>query len=269
MGYPLTTVAPSTPARLSALGIGALRRLWDRWAPGGGSRAAGGPPPQFERVRLEVSRRYLRGQGIEIGALNAPLAVGRRARVKYVDRLSLPELRRHYPELGGKSLARVDIVDDGERLLTIPERSLDFVIANHMLEHCENPLGAIRTHLSRLRPGGVLYYAVPDKRFIFDKDRPLTSFEHLVADDRDGPEPSRAAHYSEYVRLVDKIEDEAKFRERIDYLQGIRYSIHFHVWDFDSFRDFLTRARDYLGVPFEIELFRANDFEILVVLVKP
>jgi hypothetical protein len=50
---------------------------------------------------------------------------------------------------------------------------------------------------------GFLYLAVPDKRFTFDHDRPITSLEHLIENDENSPEVDRRAHYEEWVRLVD------------------------------------------------------------------
>ena len=93
-----------------------------------------------------------------------------------------------------------DVVDDGEQLLTFPDSSLDFVIANHMLEHCENPLGTIRSHLAKLNSGGVLFYTIPDMRFFLDRTREPTSFEHLQMDDLEGVHRSRFTHYLEWAR---------------------------------------------------------------------
>ncbi|MSP96745.1 MAG: methyltransferase domain-containing protein [Betaproteobacteria bacterium] len=194
--------------------------------------------------RKELAARFLAGDGIEIGALHEPLATPPAARVRYLDRLSLDKLREHYPELDGQPLVNVDIVDDGETLATIPDGALDFVIANHMLEHCENPLGAIRNHFRAVRKGGVLYYAVPDKRFSFDKDRQPTPIDHFTVDDRPGPSRSRDAHFEEWVRLVLQINDPQAVRDEIERLKGINYSIHFHVWDFDSFMEFVDLVRD-------------------------
>ena len=120
-------------------------------------------------------RGHLRGHGLEIGALHTPFNVPRGVEVKYVDRLDADELRRHYPELADEHFVRVDIVDDAETLATVAEASQDFVIASHVLEHCENPIGAIRTWLRVLKPGGVILLIVPDKRFTFDKVRPMTT----------------------------------------------------------------------------------------------
>jgi predicted SAM-dependent methyltransferase len=56
----------------------------------------------------------------------------------------------------------VDVVDDDERVSTIGDATQDLVIANHFLEHYEDPLGALGIMIRVLRPGGVLYLAVPD-----------------------------------------------------------------------------------------------------------
>ncbi|HNP89707.1 MAG: hypothetical protein BWY24_00866 [Microgenomates group bacterium ADurb.Bin219] len=63
--------------------------------------------------------KYLIGQGIEIGALNAPLATLPWVKVDYLDRLTAPPLRRQYPELETYPLVPVDILDDGESLKTV------------------------------------------------------------------------------------------------------------------------------------------------------
>jgi len=110
----------------------------------------GSIPDHMLARRREVSARFLQGTGIEIGALHYPLWVDPdRARVRYVDRLTVPELREQYPELSAYALVEVDVVDDGETLSSFADSTLDFVIGNHMLEHCENPLGTTRNYLAR------------------------------------------------------------------------------------------------------------------------
>ena len=76
-------------------------------------------------ARTRIAKRYLSGQGIEIGALHDPLPLPRSARVRYVDRLSVSELRAHYPELEQEPLVRVDIIHDGQRLTKIADASID------------------------------------------------------------------------------------------------------------------------------------------------
>ena len=161
-------------------------------------------PNPMLAARRKLSERYLEGAGVELGALHQPLWTSERATVRYIDRLDVAGLRLQYPELAEHELVNVDIVDDGESLSSIEDGQLDFIIANHMLEHTENPIGTIRNHLRKLRDNGVLYYAVPDKWAFFDRDRPITPFEHLVRDDREGATVSRLEHFQEWVRLVDR-----------------------------------------------------------------
>ena len=124
--------------------------------------------------RKWAAHAFVRGHGIEIGALHLPLTVYHGAKVTYVDRMSVLDLRRCYPELAEKKLVEVDAVDDGESLTTIPDTSQDFVIANHFLEHCEDPIGTMLAFFRVLRPAGVLYAAIPDMRFTFDSHRVAT-----------------------------------------------------------------------------------------------
>ena len=187
------------------------------------------------------------------------------ARVRYVDHLAVDELRAHYPELAGETLVDVDVVDDGERLSTIADATQDFVIANHFLEHCEDPLGALGNMIRVLRPGGAVYLAVPDKRFTFDADRPVTPTDHLIRDHREGPERSRRDHYVEWARLVDKV-DEPEAHATLLLERG--YSIHFHAWTQSELVELIQAAGRELELDFDIELMLKNGAEVIFVLRK-
>jgi hypothetical protein len=222
---------------------------------------------QFRDWKPTLARTYLRGDGLEIGALHNPVPVADAARVRYVDRFDIAGLRRHYPELAGKELVPVDIVDDGETLLSVPRASQDFIVACHFFEHCENPLGAMRAHLDRLKPGGLLFYAIPDKRMTFDHARTNTDFDHLVADDVEGPQRSRTSHYRDWAQTVlgkNGPEIEATARQ----LMAERFSIHFHCWDRPGLARLFAQARGYLGNRFDIVRLRANGPETIVVLKR-
>jgi SAM-dependent methyltransferase len=235
------------------------------------------PPPVYLEARAEFAARYLFGEGLEIGALHQPLTIPAHAKVRYVDRMKTDELRREYPELAEWDLTEVAVVDDGETLATVADESQDFIVANHFLEHTENPIGTIETHLSKLKPGGVLFYAVPDKRFTFDFRRPVTPIEEMVADYDEGPERSRAEHYEEWARLViaedlatsaavplSDEELESKARE----LEAAKYSIHMHVWTQAEFLRLILACRERLGGGFDIEATAKRAIEFIVVLRK-
>ncbi len=195
------------------------------------------------RARRTIADRHLRGTGLEIGALHNPLRTS--ADVRYVDRFSKADLRRHYPELAALPVVEPDIIDDGETLTLIADGSQDFIVANHFIEHCEDPVGTLRTLTQRLRPGGILYMAVPDKRYTFDRHRPSTTWEHLELDHADGGVASRRDHYVEFAGLVTlggKGTAEA-VRDKAAEQESTRHSIHFHVWTTDEFVEFLGRVR--------------------------
>jgi predicted SAM-dependent methyltransferase len=69
--------------------------------------------------------------------------------------MSASQLKQTYPELGDYGLVEVDIVDDGENLSSVLDASVDFIIANHMIEHCQNPIFAIENWLRVLKLGGI------------------------------------------------------------------------------------------------------------------
>lgn len=220
-----------------------------------------------EIVRQELSFSYLQGDGVEVGALHYPLPVSGEAKVRYVDRMSVAELRKQYRELDHLELVDVDVIDDGEVLGSFANDSLDFVIANHMLEHCENPIGALRNHFEKIKEGGIAYYAVPDKNYTFDKERSLTTFDHLMFDDKLGTLGSREQHFREWATYIGKKQgDEAA--ELVKHLMKINYSIHFHVWDYNTFRGFIVKVNQYLGNVFKVEELLKNDGEIICILRK-
>lgn len=219
----------------------------------------------YARTRRRLAARFLRGEGIEIGALHSPFPVPAGARVRYLDRYTTAQLREEYPELGDAPFAEVEIVDDGETLATLADASQDFVIASHVLEHTQDPIGALRHHLRVLRPGGVLLLALPDRRHGIDERRAPTPLEHLLADHADGGAASRARHYREWSELVDlplgfvAAGDVAAHAEQLD--RG-DYSIHFHCWTLDEFLGQLAA----LDLPADVAAAKRNRHEFLVVL---
>jgi len=214
--------------------------------------------------RATISKIYLNGNGIEIGALNGPLTVSGKAKVKYVDRMSVEELKNHYPEL---ELVNVDIIDDGEKLDKFNNSTLDFVIANHFLEHCQNPILAMINMFRVLKKGGILYLSVPDKRYTFDSKRPVTKLNHIIKDYTLGPSWSRSQHFEEWTKYVTKkngvdAEQHAKWMIEID------YSIHYHVWTQNEMFEFLLTLKEKFNLEFEVELFLKNGLECIFILRK-
>jgi SAM-dependent methyltransferase len=221
-------------------------------------------------ARGVFAERFLSGDGLEIGALHQPLPTPPHAKARYVDRMPVDQLRSEYPELADWDLTEVDVIDNGELLTTVADGSQDFIVANHFLEHCEDPIRTIETHLRKLRPGGVLFYAVPDKRYTFDFRRPLTPLSHMVEDHESGPERSRREHYYEWTRLVivEEGESEEETDARSRELEAAAYSIHMHVWTQAEFIELLLHCRERFDEAFDIEAAARQGIEFVVVLRK-
>jgi GT2 family glycosyltransferase/glycosyltransferase involved in cell wall biosynthesis len=222
-------------------------------------------------TREDLAAGFLSGNGLEIGALQKPLQVPAKVKVKYVDRLSKDKLYEHYPELRQFDLVDVDYIDDGERLMTFADNSQDFIIANHFFEHCEDPLGTLKNFARVVKPGGVIFMAVPDQRFTFDKNRQITTLEHVVCDYTEGPEWSRNTHFWEWVQLVEPnlgrtYSNLSQQEARVAELMAQGYSIHFHCWRSDDLAKMLYYGTDKLGLPLKVRLCASLGEEIIAIL---
>jgi predicted SAM-dependent methyltransferase len=205
--------------------------------------------------RSELAR-WLTGQGIELGALHQPLAVQPGVRVEYVDRLSVADLRQQYPELASLDLVPVAHIGSAEDLTELGDDSLDFVIACHVLEHLEDPTRALHEIHRVLRDGGIFFCALPEPRVTFDREREMTSVDHLLRDHPAGL-TSRQDHFVDWVENVERHQpwwqtERPDPQERLRVLLDMDYSIHFHVWRPDTFLDFLSAVRHEQDVVFEM-----------------
>jgi SAM-dependent methyltransferase len=183
-----------------------------------------------------VSR--LEGFGLEIGPLHRPLETHAGMRVEYVDIHSAAELRAIYPELAEAELVDPQILDDAQALGKVPSGRYDFVAAPHVIEHMRNPILAVDNWLRVVKPGGLLYLIVPDKRANFDHARPRTSIAHLVLDYLRPSEDRDYEHYLEYAVVVQRARWTNMIQEA-DRLQAIGYSIHYHVFQPSDILDML------------------------------
>jgi SAM-dependent methyltransferase len=221
----------------------------------------------MERNRALFANSFCIGRGVEIGALHHPLRLPLESKVRYVDRMGTEELRRTYRELANETLVHVDIIDDGETLATLPDGREDFVAACQFLEHCENPIRALVNMLRVVRNRGFVFLTLPDKRQTFDKDRPLTTIEHILEECMHGVQATARDHFREYTRLVDKTPDH-EVEARVDWHMERKTSIHYHVWDPDAFLKFLLFAKEKFHLPFDIFAMSMNGNEMMVALQK-
>lgn len=191
-----------------------------------------------DSIREELSTKYISGSGIEIGALCHPVRTD--ADVTYVDRFDLDGLHEQYPTIPVETMCPITVVDDGEKLESISDNSQDFVIANHFIEHCEFPVKTVENWVRVLKTGGIIFCAVPNKDKTFDVHRDLTPITHLIHECETGISDTYA-HFFDSTHGDDFMAGQ---------LMESKYSIHYHVWDTVTIKEFF----DYLCkiLPLEI-----------------
>jgi len=242
------------------------------------------------QVRLLVARSYLRGQGVEIGAFASPLELPEGARVQYVDKYSAQDIEKPFNISGltladfGTDIASIvipDIVDNGETLAKVGDYSQDFVVANHVLEHFEDPLKGFKNMLRILKHGGILYLSLPEMRHSFDRTRIPTAFEHLLKDYEQNPTWSRGAAYQEFAEIfashgMDKglfprvhgSELETFIEQQAEALEKADFSIHFHAWTMDAMQEMFLKIKTHFNLSFETKLIVQNEDEVIFVFEK-
>jgi len=233
-------------------------------------------------IKNQIALDHLVGKGIELGALNNPLPVdSEKATVEFADRLPKKEALRLFPELESIADSIVDpdvIMDlDTDDLEAIQQRDYDFVIANHVIEHVVNPIRFLDNVSRHLKPGGLFFLTVPDKRFTFDKHRELTTNDHLWGEYTTGVDTLSNDHIKDFLLHKEAVSEihpavEKYFRENglpLSYYDGNKLplnpikrkrlydfhrsrSIHVHVWDRHSFDQLLAFAIERAELKFEL-----------------
>ncbi|MBT1073200.1 methyltransferase domain-containing protein [Pelotalea chapellei] len=210
-------------------------------------------------VRKNLSFRYLRGSGLEIGALHHPLEVRPGVTVRYVDYATREENAEKFPMIDPARIVVTDYVEDGCELAGIPTAAEDFVIANHVLEHASNPVQALLNWVRVLKKEGVLFLTLPNGEKNFDQGRMITPVQHMVDDydlvksgDLETFRKRNREHYREFVEIsipnLHQVQRSLKTYEtesaRNSYIEKLlRESsddAHFHVFSKKSLEEFLN-----------------------------
>lgn len=213
----------------------------------------------------------LRGKGLEIGALDRPAPVSREAHVTYADILSAEEIADRFP-----SAPRPSFHTNGERLAGIPNESFDFLIANHVLEHLTDPLGALREWHRVLVPGGRLLLTLPDKRYTFDRRRKRTSLRHLVEDSRSTEPPAirDREHLLEWATFVEGLAPGSpEWTRFVDAQLAGSFTVHNHVWVIQDLLEIVAHLQRDGSAPFVLERWantalRGDEFVLLLRTAK-
>lgn len=231
-----------------------------------------------------LAARYLRGSGIEVGAMHNPLAVPRGVSVRYVDYVSREENLERFTEIEGGAVVP-DFIEDGFALPSFAPSSVDFLVANHVLEHTDNVLKTLVRWGEVLRPSGVLLMSVPLAERCFDRGRPITPLAHFIDDhhsERSDPERFRQQtreHYAEWLSISlpavvaehgDRLgkKNSEDIRKTVDELLAEHAEIHFHTFSTASYRELLQHFCTEFRPDFQIAEVVEDGIEVVGILKR-
>ncbi|MBY0524360.1 MAG: class I SAM-dependent methyltransferase [Gemmataceae bacterium] len=213
--------------------------------------------PQPWRDALAVQ---LHGSGVEFGPGIHPLRLGPFVdSIRYCDVECGESYAMLFPELSGRDTVhfppKIDYRVDFNRepfVEMIGAGTLDFVIANHVLEHLINPLDFLEQCYQLLKPQGLLYLGLPDKRRIFDHLRQRTPLEDVL-----GRYERKEADVSDS-RILEalrkhQIKHELPDSSHPDHTRVIglhrKRTVHLNVWIIDDLVEMFQHLGQNMGMP--------------------
>jgi len=153
-------------------------------------------------------------------------------------------------------------------LSIISDKTYDFVLSCHSLEHVANPLLALKEWNRVLKDQGRLLLILPHKEDTFDHLRPVTTLEHIIADFSNNTGEDDTTHLQEVLKLhdVDKdwgSPDFESFKKICENNAGNR-RMHQHVFDTALVIKMINHARMQID---SVEALRP--FHIILTARKP
>ena len=217
-------------------------------------------------ARTSVASKFLRGTGIEVGAGARAFPHPVSARILYGDIREKNALEKYFQESKSENEVKKDEYINAETFAGIKNESLDFVISAHVIEHLRDPIGSIVNAIRVLKPAGTHILVVPDMRYTFDRDRPETTIDHVLADYADGGASTCRASYEEHLRYVHPIltgekcpEAEIQRQASIGGERWPEFDIHFHAWTRAGFETLLGAAKKFAPFTIETTVFVVNE----------
>jgi hypothetical protein len=140
---------------------------------------------------LENRRTYLlrhvdpaRQRGLEIGPYMNPTVRKDEGDVRYLDFFSTEELAAREQDRRSKNavIPVVDYVVKSDDYYRHVSDRFDYVVANHVFEHVDNPVQWLIDLARLVHDGGVMFLTIPDKKYNFDRYRTDTPLSHLLTD---------------------------------------------------------------------------------------
>lgn len=227
---------------------------------------------------------------LEIGAADLPTYQRGEADISFLDLQSQEALTTQYESVKHRDPSRVvpiDYVSRGQPLQEVVDKQFSLIIANHVLEHVPDVIGWLDELAQISVAGGMLFLAIPDRRYTFDfvrRDTDLVDLLEARAKRATAPDffiHLRNAYYYRPIRAPDVWEGRAAdlaHQRRFDIHQAIEHArsgreqdadMHSHVFTYDSFLGLWRELEEGRLVGWELVASRdvdtgGNEFVVLL-----
>lgn len=220
----------------------------------------------------------LHGHGVEFGPGIHPLRLGPFVEsIRYCDAHDARAYRSlwtYFPASEAALFPKIDyrVHFDREPFVDlIGAGTLDFVVANHVLEHLINPLSFLEQCYQLLKPGGLIYLGLPDKRRMFDRFRQRTPLEDVIVRYEERVHETSDERIFDALRTTEGEFDvpypgEAGFAEQIELNR--RRTVHVNVWIMDDVIELLQYFGRTMGMPLALVDGTMGGIEFILVLRK-
>ena len=117
---------------------------------------------------------------LEIGPFASPVAKGEG--VKYFDIMDQKALIEHALKIGyaTNNIPKIDYVSKNGDLSIVGDKSFDFVVSSHCIEHQPDLIEHLNQVSRILKPSGCYLLMIPDKRYCFDHYLPESNIADVV-----------------------------------------------------------------------------------------
>ena len=141
-------------------------------------------PHRTQLRRTHLLRHIdLSGKGLEIGPYAYPTLFKSETDISYLDWKTRDQLvAENSSQDGIDSIPETDYLVASNDYRQYVPGTFDYIIANHVLEHVPDLIHWLSNITAMLNPNGVLFLALPDKKFTFDKYRQNTTLSHILND---------------------------------------------------------------------------------------
>lgn len=223
-----------------------------------------------KNVRKKLIYKHIHWCGVEIWWFDNPAPIKTKTTsVKYVDYLDEENLIKTYPHLKNKEIQKLDYVCKADNLDKIEPNSQDFIIANHLFEHLQNPIKALSERYRVTKDWWSIFMTIPDKRKTSDEKRERTTLEHIISDYISPSEERDRDHYMDYAWI--HISDHYQIEKEAQRLKITDNSIHYHVFIEEDVLSIIERCNKNTDNNFAIKYIKHTtkspaDNEFIIIL---